>query len=98
MLNQLTARDFISMDTRDKLSFLHFDNIIPFVSSVLETAESWNKSDEVIVTTVEGIIQRSGHLMKEYSNLNDQYRPMWADLSPLEKCSSVLDILSTQAK
>ena len=57
MLNLLTAQDFSSTDTRNKPSFLHFDNVIPFVVSVLETGEAWNRTDEVVISTVENIIR-----------------------------------------
>jgi hypothetical protein len=78
MLNNLTAVDFSSVDFDNKPSFMHFNNVIPFVSSVLASSEEFNRTDAIIVSTVEGIIQRSGHLMNEYSRENEQYQPDWA--------------------
>ena len=98
MLNTLSAADFHSFDSRGKPSFLHFDNVVPFISSVLTTAEPWNRSEEQIVNTVEGIIQRSGFLMKEYRNLNGQFKPQWEKLSPLDRCAQVLETLANLAK
>ena len=51
-----------------------------------------------LVSVIEGIIQRSGNLMKEYTNLRDQYRPDWTSLSPLNRCAKVLETLANQAK
>jgi hypothetical protein len=99
MLNTMDAMDFNSFDEHHKPSFIHLDNLIPFVTSVLINAEQFNRTDSVIITTVEGIIHRSGNLMKEYATVNDNaYRPEWAGLSALKKCTAVLDYLSSQAK
>ena len=98
MLNSLTAYDFHSVDLKQKPSFLHFNNLIPYVTTALATADEYSRSDKVILSIVEGIIQRSGHLMNEYSQENSQYQPDWAPKGTLDRCRTVLGILSTRAK
>ena len=66
--------------------------------SVLIHDDALSRTDEIIVDTVEGIINRSGNLMAEYSTLNDNYRPEWDKRGSLARCTCVLDYLSTQAK